>query len=366
MNPKVSIIVPCYNVELYIEKCICSILENKYEPKEIILIDDGSIDNTFTILKRFVRYSGVKVISQKNSGVSACRNRGLEEADGKYIFFLDSDDWISPDCIEKLVEEAEQSQADFILGGICVAVEESDGSTKYEQKQIPHVRCKNQSEIFSIVVADLVGLSDQDIYRWNHSGKLQRDGKLDGYACGRLYRKAIIDKYQIRYDTNLYMKEDTIFNLEYLAHSFTTSFVNVHLYFYRIRRDRSNVVARLDEDIERIYRNKLGLLRARSKIRKINQEYNKVDILDMYCGSIVLSAIEVALCCTSNKKLGRRGFKEYMRSGVYDSVNSLKLEMTNLKFNIVLLILKLHADDLFYFMVNILTLVGLDKKLKNI
>lgn len=366
MNPKVSIIVPCYNVENYIEECIQSILKNKYEPKELILINDGSTDGTQLVLNKFKNNLYVKVLEQKNSGVSACRNRGLQEAKGEFILFVDSDDWISTDCIEKLVNKAVDSEADLILCGYWVAVEERDGSTKFEKKKVPRFCCKNKEDIFDTLFKDLMGISNWDIYRWNHGGKLNSEDKIDGYSCGRLYRKSIIEKYCIRFDTNLYMKEDTIFNLEYLSYIETTSFVNDNLYFYRIRRDRSNVVARLNENWEHIYRNKLGLLKARTKIRNINMEINQRDVLDMYCGSIVLSAIEVALCCAKEKSLGRKAYKKYMDAGVMESVKCLNLQLANIKFNIILFLLKMKGTSFLYIFIKVLVKIGLDNKLMNI
>ena len=97
MNPKLSIIVPVYNVEQYLDKCIKSILNQTFKDFELILVDDGSIDNSGEICDEYAKKdSRVKVIHKKNGGLAAARNTGLIIARGDYVGFVDSDDWIEP------------------------------------------------------------------------------------------------------------------------------------------------------------------------------------------------------------------------------------------------------------------------------
>ena len=103
LNELISIIVPVYNVEKYLKKCIDSILNQTYSNIEILLIDDGSTDNSGIICDNFKkRDSRIKVVHKKNSGVSSTRNYGLDLATGKYISFVDSDDFVECDFIENL------------------------------------------------------------------------------------------------------------------------------------------------------------------------------------------------------------------------------------------------------------------------
>lgn len=119
MIPTVSVIIPAYNVEQYITECINSVLSQTFQDWELIIIDDGSTDNTKNISNRFaVNDSRIRVLSQPNSGQSKARNNGLAVSQGKYIMFLDSDDWFtSKVVIEELVSQIETTQADFIQGG---------------------------------------------------------------------------------------------------------------------------------------------------------------------------------------------------------------------------------------------------------
>ena len=107
MIDKVSIIVPVYNIENYIRVCVESILAQTYESFELILVDDGSKDNSGILCDEYAAIdSRVKVIHKENGGVSSARNTGLQQAKGKWIMYVDGDDWIEPDMIESLIETA--------------------------------------------------------------------------------------------------------------------------------------------------------------------------------------------------------------------------------------------------------------------
>ena len=115
---KVSVIVTVYNTEKYIEQCINSLISQTYQNIEIILIDGGSTDKTPEICDKYENtYKNIKVIHKENEGVSAARNRGIEEATGDYILFVDGDDWIENNTIEALVwlEEENESDIAFII-----------------------------------------------------------------------------------------------------------------------------------------------------------------------------------------------------------------------------------------------------------
>ena len=111
---KISVIIPMYNVEQYLEKCVTSVLEQTYENIELILVDDGSPDNCGKICDDFaLRDKRIVVIHKKNGGLSSARNAGLDVATGDYIGFVDSDDWIEPTMYEKLVELLEGENCDM-------------------------------------------------------------------------------------------------------------------------------------------------------------------------------------------------------------------------------------------------------------
>ena len=117
--PKVSIIIPVFNVENYLERCLKSVIAQTFKDIEIIIINDGSIDKSLEICKKFAESDKrIILINQKNSGVSAARNTGIDIATGKYLSFVDSDDFITPDMIEFLLTNLEEHDADISSCGM--------------------------------------------------------------------------------------------------------------------------------------------------------------------------------------------------------------------------------------------------------
>lgn len=115
-NPAVSVVIPVYNVEAYLCECADSVLNQTMQDFEVILVDDGATDSSGTICDGYAaRDPRVRVIHQENGGLSAARNTGLDVAGGKYVYFLDSDDYIAPDTLEKLLLTAEKEQADVVF-----------------------------------------------------------------------------------------------------------------------------------------------------------------------------------------------------------------------------------------------------------
>ena len=118
MSELVSIIVPVYNVEFYIKKCVKSVLSQTYPCFELILIDDGSTDKSGVYCDELAKTDQrVKVLHKKNGGQAEARNIGLDCARGEFIFFLDADDWIEPEAIKTLIDKQREKGADMVCGG---------------------------------------------------------------------------------------------------------------------------------------------------------------------------------------------------------------------------------------------------------
>lgn len=110
MNPMISFVVPVYNVELYLEECLNSIVTQDYANKELILVDDGSTDGSSDICEKFAeKYDYIKIIRQKNSGLSAARNQGLLASNGEYVLFVDSDDYIEVGAVSKIMNNIDRA-----------------------------------------------------------------------------------------------------------------------------------------------------------------------------------------------------------------------------------------------------------------
>ena len=119
-KPLISVIVPVFNVAPYLRKCLDSILNQTYENLEIIIIDDGSTDGSGSVCDEYKKDERVKVFHTENRGLSAVRNKGLDEANGDWIGFVDSDDWIEPDMYEVLQKKAEETGADVVECGVFI------------------------------------------------------------------------------------------------------------------------------------------------------------------------------------------------------------------------------------------------------
>lgn len=135
MEKKVSIIIPVYNVEKYLKKCLISVINQTFQDLEIILIDDGSSDSSSEIMKLFAKQdSRIRIITQHNSGVSVARNNGIRSATGKYILFVDSDDTILPNAIEVLYNKAIETTSNLIIGNVKHILVNGKESIIYKRK----------------------------------------------------------------------------------------------------------------------------------------------------------------------------------------------------------------------------------------
>lgn len=212
---KISVIVPVYKVEKYLPDCLDSLLAQSFNELEIILIDDGSPDKCGEICDAYAQKdSRIKVIHKSNAGVSNARNMGIELAQGKYISFIDSDDFIHPLFYQTLYENLLNFQAD--TSAICLQeVEENAKTPKYVNPQV--------SKKFKM---DGLGALDciQDFSRpWV------------GYPFNKLYSLDIIRKNNLCFDENFILCEDFLFNCQYLLFSKTLVLDENKFYFYRIR-----------------------------------------------------------------------------------------------------------------------------------
>ena len=115
---KISIIIPVYNVEGYLVECLNSVVNQTYRDIEIIIVNDGSTDSSFSIIQQYqLQDERIKIINQENQGLSAARNAGIKKVSGEYIWFVDSDDYITIDACEKIVEKLKQNNYDLLIVG---------------------------------------------------------------------------------------------------------------------------------------------------------------------------------------------------------------------------------------------------------
>lgn len=203
MDSLISIIVPVYNTENYLEKCLYSLVNQTYKNIEIIIIDDGSPDNSMNIIQKFVLADNrVKVISQKNQGLSGARNTGMNNANGDYIMFIDSDDWIEIDTCEKAINASEKYNADVVFWPYIKEFSDLQKDNYLFDKTEIIWSEKNINQLSRRMVG-LVG------------DELANPQSIDNLvtAWGKLYKKSVIGDVRFT-DTKIIGTEDALFNIE--------------------------------------------------------------------------------------------------------------------------------------------------------
>jgi glycosyltransferase involved in cell wall biosynthesis len=202
-EPLVSIIVPVYKVEKYVARCIESILAQTYNNWELLLIDDGSPDLSGNICDEFSkRNKCVRTYHKSNGGVSSARNFGIEKATGDWIMFIDADDWIENDCIERCFKEVQLYGLDFLQFGFYSVKDPTLVNRSFPETKVLDSNSYVMSKSINVTV----------------------------WAC--LFNMSIINKNHIRFDTKLKLAEDQIFVFNYLRHSNRVKYLSLPLYYY--------------------------------------------------------------------------------------------------------------------------------------
>lgn len=215
--PMLSIIVPVYNVENYLEQCLESLTHQSSNSYEIILIDDGSTDSSPIICDRYAEsFSVIKVFHLKNSGVSTARNKGLEMATGQYITFVDSDDYVSNAFVETLVQQMKDT--DMLMYSHSVFNEKGDVYNKLLESRTIKSKVEIEKYLFKLKTV------------------LLNDWEFFGYIWNKCYRKDIIEENHIRFKKGLACREDNIFNESYFRKIEIMSVLDKPLYNYRVLR----------------------------------------------------------------------------------------------------------------------------------
>ncbi|HNW26531.1 MAG TPA: glycosyltransferase family 2 protein [Candidatus Gastranaerophilaceae bacterium] len=221
-NCSISVIIPVFNSGKYIEKCLESIINQSFEDMEIICINDGSKDNSLEILEKFSdKDSRIKVFSQKNQGLSASRNRGLELASGKYIIFVDSDDWLKKDFAQKLFCEIEKNETDF---SICAA-------------QAYDCETLQKSDFMS----DYLSLSCLAFFEnkvFNQFDTKKQMFYIPVMAWGKIYNRDFLKRTKARFEEVLFF-EDNLFFYHIYKHAEKISILKEKLYNYRVNNKNS-------------------------------------------------------------------------------------------------------------------------------
>lgn len=254
-EPLLSVIIPVYNVELYIEKCMETVLNQTYRNLEIILVDDGSTDNCGKICDRYAKLdSRVKCIHKKNGGLADARNEGLKSVHGKYLAYVDSDDYIEIDMFEKLLKLAVELDADIVA---CKYKEENNGQV---------AECLNTKHV-SV-------MTGEDMLDW-YILKNRTEGKITPSVWDRIYKTEVVKNIVFEAGKNY---EDIVYSTEVFLCASKCVYYDEALYIY-VQRSNSimnegNALKELLDEVYQLKKRIIVLQEARKNILVLKCQYD--------------------------------------------------------------------------------------------
>ncbi len=237
---KISVIVAVYNIEKYLEECLTSLQNQTYSNYEILVVNDGSTDNSEKIIKSFLKNKKFKYLKKENGGLSSARNFGLEHATGKYIAFIDGDDYIEATYLEKLYNTLSDEYVDI---SICAFERNYSNKTNYNS----------------------VRAGDVMTFRYPA-------------AWNKLYKKSLIDKYKLRFPVSLWYEDLSFTTKALLVGNF--SITNDYLYHYR--QNDSSITHTYDDRIFQIYPIVEDVVKFAKKEKLYEKFFTELEFMHIY------------------------------------------------------------------------------------
>ena len=217
-KPTISVIIPVYNTQAYIVECLESVKNQTYKDYEVIIVNDGSTDNSEILIRNFISNNNLDnyyLLCKNNEGLCSARNDGLKHAAGEWIIFIDSDDWLEETCFENLIAADNKYHVDLVLTGFRAYDIETEKFDIWSQYTVEYGEFPK----------DLKSLKSFD------------------YVWARMYKKAIIDENSLKFDERIKFCEDNAFNFDYV--SMINSFACVHDVGYNYRRGHSGAMSKM-------------------------------------------------------------------------------------------------------------------------
>lgn len=250
MENKISIIIPIYNVEKYLRECLDSVYKLDLTNKEMILVNDGSTDSSLEIAKEYEnKYKeNTILISQENKGLSGARNTGINNSNGEYIFFIDSDDFVDPVELEKFFEEGLEIDQDMYVGNYY---------EYYDEKNIKESICTNKKQLVNKIGLEMLEY-------------LIKNSKYISVVWRTLYKRNFFEKNNLKFKEKL-LHEDELFTLTALTYANKVGISDKLFYYYRL----SNSNSITNNKTKKNYIHIMYILKELIKLKEINKIKNK-------------------------------------------------------------------------------------------
>lgn len=333
----VTIVVPVYNVEKYLRQCIESLVNQDYENVEIILVDDGSKDNSLKICEEFEKkYKNIKLIKQTNSGVSVARNKGIENANGEWICFVDSDDYMEENMISKMMEQTKKEKFDVL---ITPPIMEYDVVSKRAKIFDTEKRFENENKeelILNIICRQ---------YGRKYNTEINAGG-----PWGKLYSTKFIRDNNLTFIVGLKRMQDVMFNLYAMNVANKVLYKEMFLYHYRI--NASSVCLKYNPTIFETFNQVIKVMLTFAKDNKKNEKFYQA----IYLKTILLY-IEGSRIDTVHKDNHDSIIKKIKKlRQLYNNEMYKKafLDIENKQLNFKLKVFRTFARMRFFFMVYLL------------
>lgn len=319
MDKIVSIIMPVYNVEKYIEQCIESILNQSYTNIEVIIINDGSTDNSKRIIEKYKNTDErIIYIEQNNKGVSVARNKALKMSNGDYILFIDPDDYLCDNSLEILVKTMNESNSDITIGAF---------------KKVFDDGIKGNDCVCTFNV------DENRIYSGTEVCKMMLEAKVDGFLWNKMFRRELLVKYNFEFEENRYIEDwYPVFN--HISNVSKIKFINESIYNYRQRS--GSTVNRVNEKKLIDYEHAASLI---LKQVKSSNEYND-EIINCFNANILNGIIRYYVELNHQNKMNLYKNFKASKYSKYDlsifeiiKLNNVKIKI---KLNLILWKLKIY------------------------
>lgn len=309
-RPKVSIIVPVYNVEKYLYRCMDSLINQTLEDIEIIAINDGSTDSSLEILQEYEkRDKRVLIINKENTGVSDSRNTGIDKSTGDYILFVDSDDWIELDMVNQLYHKAEKNHSDIVM---CSYIREFSNHSKEKKFNLGQEVVYEKEDVKELN-RKIIGPIDEELRTGEGLDSL-------GTIWGKLYKGDLIRNSSCRFIDlkKIGSAEDTLFNIYIFKDTNRVTFLNNPLYHYWRGNDKS-LTSKYNPDLKSQWKYLFKYIRSFINENDLGEKFHKAlnNRIAMAVLGLGLNECSKTNNLSLNKKI--KNIKEILKDSLIES-----------------------------------------------